>query len=233
MNPHEAPVELQPFMASFYLVQCYLTEFGVSFDAQELCYWLSQATEPDENGGVVYYAQAWLWRVCNTFGTRCPKPLSNLETYFKLGILRGHLTCVADGEKIIANLHDSDLQNKWREILKDGQFIFRTTTAGLGMAYYTHRKLRRPYNLDDLPDLDRLIEEELGVDYGRCLKINQGTTAQDAPDSENAPKPRNFESIFVNHVGHGLVHYAASLGNVQALRHLISKYQLDINIQDQ
>lgn len=233
INPREAPVELQPFMASFYLFQCYLTEFGVSFDAKELCHSLSQATEPDENGGVVYYAQAWLWRVCNTFGMRCPKPLSDLETYFKLSIMRGHRTCVSDGEKIIANLHDSDLQKKWRGILRDGQFVFRTMTAGLGMPYFAHRKLRRPYDLDDLPKLDRLIKEELGVDYGHCLKINQATTAQDTPGSDNALKPRNFESIFVNHIGHGLVHYAASLGNVQALRHLTSKYQLDINIQDQ
>jgi len=233
IDPREAAVELQPFMASFYLFQCYLTEFGVSFDAQELCHWLSQAAEPDESGGIVYYAQAWLWRVCNTFGTRCPKPLSDLETYFKLSIMRGHRTCVSDGEKIIDNLHNSDLKKKWREILKDGQFIFRTIAAGLGMPYFARRKLRRPYDLDDLSKLDSLIKEELGVDYDHCLKINQATTAQDTPDSDNAPKPRNFESIFVNHIGHGLVHYAASSGNVQALRHLTSKYKLDINIRDQ
>ncbi|KAG0652055.1 serine threonine-kinase receptor [Hyphodiscus hymeniophilus] len=233
INPHEAPVELQPFMASFYLFQCYLTEFGVSFDAQELCHWLAKATEPDESGGIVYYAQAWLWRVCNAFGTRCPEPLSKLETYFRLSIMRGHRNCVSDGEKIIANLHDHDLEKKWRQILKDGQYVFRTMTSGLGMPYFANRKLRRPYDLDDLPELDRLIQEELGVDYGHCLKGNQATTAQDMSDSDNVPKPRNFESIFVNHIGHGLLHFAASLGNVQALRHLTSKYQVDIDIRDQ
>src|SRR4051812_13068616 len=173
MSSHDAPVELQPFMASFYLFQCYLTEFGVSFDAKEVCHWLSLATEPDESGGIVYLAQAWLWRVCETFGARYPRSLSDLETYFKLSIMRGHRTCASDVEKIISSLHNSDMEKKWRDVLKEAQFVFRTVTAGLGMPYFAHRKLRRPYDLDDISDLDRLIREELGVDYLHCLKGNQ------------------------------------------------------------
>lgn len=220
-------------MASFYLFQCYLAEFGVSFDAQQSCYWLSQATEPDDAGGIVYYAQAWLWRVCHTFGIKCPKPLADMEGYFRLSIIRGHRTCVSDLYKIFPDLHDSDLQKKWHGILKEAQFVFRTMTGGLGMPYFAHRKLRRPYDLDDLPDLDRLIKEELGVDYDRCLKGHEFATSQATSDSNDAPKPRDFDSIFVNHIGHGLMHFAASMGNVAALRHLTSKYTLNIDTRDQ
>ncbi|KAL5314154.1 hypothetical protein ACEPPN_018578 [Leptodophora sp. 'Broadleaf-Isolate-01'] len=236
MTPHEAPVELQPHMASFYLFQCHLAEFGLVFNAEEMCHWLSEATEPDDSADTVYYAQAWIWRVCNTFGVQCPKILGDLEMYFKLSIMRGHRTCIYDGEQIIEILHEQDLRAKWRGIIDQGESVFHTMTAGLGMPYFAHRKLRRPYDLDDLSQLDRLIQEELGDDYEGCLKINQALTVvseQGVQNSEDTPKPRNFESIFVNHIGHGLLHFAASWGKTQALRHMVEKYIVDLNVQDQ
>jgi ankyrin repeat protein len=236
MNPHDAPVELQPYMAAFYLFQCHLTEFGVAFNAEKICHWLSQATEPDDAGGICYYAQAWIWRISNTFGVLCPKSLFDLESYFKLSIMRGHRTCIADGDKIIEKLRDSDSQKKWRLILNEGLYFLNTMSAGLGMPYFAPRKLRRSYNLNNLQQLDTLIKEELGQDYDSCLRINQmqvATAEGESKESDEAPKKRNFESIFVNHIGHGLLHYAASSGNAPALRHMIEKYHVNLNVADQ
>lgn len=234
LKPHEAPTELQPYMAAFYLFQCYLTEFGVKFDTQKICYWLSKAAEPDESG-VNYYAQAWIWRICDAFNLQCPVPKDSLEMHFKLSIMRGHRTCLVDVQRLIQQSSDTDTKSKWSHALEQAHTILNTMTAGLGMPYFAGRKLRRPYNMDNNLVLDYQITEELGEDYEHCLKSNrpQIPDGESATASEETPKRRNFESIFVNHVGHTLLHYAASFGKTRAVRHLVAKYDLDINVQDQ
>lgn len=234
MGAHDAPVELQPHDAAFYLFQCYLTGFGISsFNPEKLVHWLSQATAPDDAGGVVYYAQAWIWRISNTFNLPFPKSTDELETFLKLSILRGHRTCLADGEYIRDNLLGYGSRQVWDSILSDGRLYLNTLAAGLGMPYFAPRKLRGNYNLNDIPHLDSLIKEELGQDYHSCLKVN--STHKETPKDQKkaGPKPRTFESIFVNHIGHGLLHFAASMGNYEALLHMIFNYHVNINVCDQ
>lgn len=226
MAPHDAPVELQPQEAAFYLFQCFLFGFGIeTFDAERIVYWLAKATQPEGNGGNSYYAQAWIWRISHTFDIRCPMSADELESCLKMSIFRGHRTCLADGAYLRDHLPEYGPRQKWDSLLNEAQLILNRVAGGLGMPYFVPRKLRRDYNLRDIPHLDDLVQKELGKDYDRCLKVNS--------DTLNNPKPPHFESIFVNHIGHGLLHFAASTGNYDALLHMISKYHVDINIRDQ
>ncbi|CAG8954455.1 hypothetical protein HYFRA_00006083 [Hymenoscyphus fraxineus] len=234
MAPHDAPVELQPHMAAFYLFQCYLTEFGTTFDPERVIHWLSQASSgPEDAGGVIYYAQAWIWRISNAFDMACPKPVDELKTCLKMSILRGHRTCLVDGEFIRDHSLNDDSPPSWDIILRDSRLLLNRIAAGLGMPYFAHRKLRRDYNLHDLPHLDDLIKQELGSNYNKCLRPDTTQPSDHPQEASERPKPPNFESIFVNHIGHGLLHYAATMGNYPALLYMISKYQVDIDVKDQ
>ena len=56
---------------------------------------------------------------------------------------------------------------------------------------------------------------ELESNYESCLQKNQADEAQN-------PKPTAFESIYVTRVGHGLLHYAATMGKVVERRRWIT-----------
>ncbi len=67
---------------------------------------------------------------------------------------------------------------------------------------------------------------ELRSNYESCLRKNQADEAQ-------SPEATAFDSIYVTRVGHGLLHYAATMGKVNALKHMIKTYVCNINLENQ
>lgn len=96
------------------------------------------------------------------------------------------------------------------------------------MPHFADRKMRRPYNIYNLAALDEEIKRELGDDYETCLRHS--------PPSREDVTPEDgfrFDRIYVNHKGHGLLHMAATLGNLTALKHIYQKYKCDIDLSNQ
>lgn len=231
-QPKDKAVDLEPWMAAYYLFQCYLAEFGVVFDPRKACDWLAKAAAPKDECGVNYYAQAWLWRVQKAFGFSTTLSEHELQESLGMSIMRGHRTCIEDCEKIIRESYPSSNRDidAWARKLADSTKILHTACGAVGMPYFITRKLRRDYDLQNLDILDRQIEQELGVDYAASLKY--GLPLDVKPELKSSGQ-RTFDEIFVNHRGHGLLHYAAAMDNLRALKHLVMKYKADINLSNQ
>lgn len=221
-------VDLQPWMAAYYLFQCYLTEFGVLFDPQKVCHWLAQAAAPENAGGVNYYAQAWLWRIQKAYGVSTSMSPDELQKSLGMSILRGHRTCVEDCDTIIRESSTHAVPELRQKLIKSIRCL-HTLCGAVETPYFISRKLRRDYDLYRLDVLDRQIEQELGTDYAASLRDG---LPWDVKAESDAVGRRTFNTIYVNHRGHGLLHYAASMGNYQALRHLVKKYKADIDLEN-
>ncbi|RFU33796.1 hypothetical protein B7463_g2525, partial [Scytalidium lignicola] len=234
IRSHNSTTELKWWMAAFYLFQCYLVEFGVTYDPAKACHWLAKAAEEEDSGGINYLAQAWIWRMSDSLDVQCPASMETLKLYMKLSIFRGHRTCLVDGRNIISHTQDPASRAQWTSVLNDGEYYLGTLASGLGMPYFAPRKLRRPYSFNDLNVLDSQIKDELGEDYQYCLKDYQPSegNGDDGKNPDAGRERKTFESIYVNHVGHGLLHLAASYGRPEALRHMIQKYKVNINVED-
>lgn len=227
-------VELSPFIAAFFLFQAHLTEFGTSMKAFEACQWLYKASlPPEEFAGVDYLSKAWLSRVCAAFGVPDPRTTNDQIDDLFWSIIRGHRNCVADAEIVIASLPSQTEKGEAGQKINQAKWLFRTMTGGVGMPHYAPRKLRRPYDLQDLAELDSLIKLELGDDYDKSLREQDGGT-QATPDlgGQNSDEKPRFDSIYVNHRGHGLLHMAATQGALTALAHIYTKYKCSIDLSN-
>ncbi|KAM6509157.1 hypothetical protein FSOLCH5_012146 [Fusarium solani] len=103
--------------------------------------------------------------------------------------------------------------------------VNKELTGGTGMPHYAPRMMSRTWDLFNFEALDEDIRMELGPEYESCLR----STDKSQEESEAS----RFDKIYVNKRGHGLLHYAAAVGNVNALRHLLSKYRCNINLPNQ
>lgn len=249
-QPIDAAVDIRPWMASYFLFQCYVAEFGVVFDEQKACYWIAKAAENEDGGGVNYYAQAWLFRM--HIALRVPISLSPdaIRSLITISVFRGHRTCIEDAELILQQPAPVKESMLWRHpsplsgdaidaIIEDTPEILRetlnlstralhTTCAAVGMPYFLGRKLKKQWNLDNLQILDGQIQEELGRTYSHSLLHGRDSTK---PTTENGRDGTQlFDKIYVNHRGHGLLHLASAMGNLTALTHLLSKYKTDIDL---
>ncbi|KAI9858397.1 MAG: hypothetical protein M1813_007501 [Trichoglossum hirsutum] len=234
----EMPTELQPWTAAYYLFQCYLTEFGVTFDAKKACHWLYEASRVNDEGDVDYWARAWLWRVNTALAVPVPLTTGQLRDYVEWGLIRGHRNCLEDGYAIIPRLADDDEKGRWERALSQADWILRTMAGGVGMPHYAPRKIRRDYDMDNLKLLDDQIKEELGADYEACLRKDASRPwlswfSKGRSEEPVTSKDYRFDKIFVNHKGHGLLHYAATMGNLKALKHIIETYLCDVDIPNQ
>lgn len=228
--------EPPPWKAAYYLFLCYLTEFGVHFDAEKACYWLYQTAKADDEGDVDYWAQAWIWRVCTALAVPVPLRRDDLLQFLRFGQFRGHRNCLEDSNVIVVQLTDPDERRRWENTMKEADWILRTMAGGVGMPHYAPRKLRRPYDLSSLSDLDTHIKSELGEAYDASLRqviLLPGAFPSNEDENEEQGEINAFDKIYVNHKGHGLLHYAASMGDLAALRYLVQKYRCDINLSNQ
>ncbi|OAX77841.1 serine/threonine protein kinase, partial [Emergomyces africanus] len=229
------PDGLQPWKAAYYLFQCFLTGFGVLFDAKQACHWLQISANAGDQGDVDYWAMAWLWRVSTALSVPISLTLDHLQEYIRWGIIRGHQNCMEDGRDIIARLTNKDEQKRWENMIMEADWGRRTIAGGIGMPHFVPRKLRRSYNLNDISILEGQIKDELGIAYNSCLRINGSQSADNllakhkTADLTQA-EGFEFDKIFVNHKGHGLLHLAATLGKLEALKYMVGTYLCDIDL---
>ncbi|PGH11906.1 serine/threonine protein kinase [Helicocarpus griseus UAMH5409] len=228
------PDGLQPWKAAYYLFQCYLTEFGVTFDAEQSCHWLMESANAGDKGDVDYWAMAWFWRVSTALSVPIPPTLDELQEFIRWGLIRGHMNCLEDGRTVISRLTNKDEQERWENMLSEADWARRTIAGGIGMPHFVPRKLRRCYDLNDTMVLEAQIKEELGAAYQSCLRKTHSGCENSAAQSRNndamSTEGSQFDKIYVNHKGHGLLHMAATLGKLKALRYMIETYMCDINI---
>lgn len=222
-------LELKPGTAAYYLFQCHLTEFGVLFDATKVCYWLARAATSEHEGGVCNYAKAWLWRIENVYHFQPDISSDALRRLMGDSIIRGHRTCIQDIGIIIqdSELSTEEERNAWRETLNKSTKSLYTSGGAVRMPYFPARIMRQDYCLHDLEILDGEVEAQLGADYVASLSFGLPWDIQ--LESETTGW-RTFDKIYVNQCGHGLLHYAASMGKLIALKHLVTKYKANINL---
>lgn len=208
-------------MAAYYVFQCYLTGFGVIFDSQKVCHWLARATAaaPEDEEGFICHAQAWLRQIQSAFSLPTAVSQGSLEASTNLSTVRVNRTCTIGDQSTIG---DSSPEAESRRD-KSRQKCLEAKT------YQVSWKLRRDYDLDHLDDLDTQIKEELGVDYAASLSYGLPWNVE---LQSRAVGWRTFDKIAVNDRGHGLLHLAASMGNLSALKHLVVKYKAYIDIAD-
>lgn len=226
---NERSPEIQPWAAAYHLFQAYLSGFGTNVDPKRACQWLFRASRPElEVADVDYLAKAWLSRICSAIGTASPRTPDEEIDDLAWSIIRGHWHCIEDSKSVMLLIPDSQQLELAQKRIEDSIGYFRTITGGTGMPYFVPRNIRRPYDLSDIYQLDAQIQLELGSEYADCLRAPN--------DDMRAPPPpggHRFDEIFVNRKGHGLLHYAASFGELGALRHMYTKYKCNIDLPNQ
>ncbi|KAF2004037.1 hypothetical protein P154DRAFT_485712 [Amniculicola lignicola CBS 123094] len=216
---------IPPFKAAFYLFQCYLTEFGVDFDAKELCHWLSLAAEPDDKWEDEIFAQAWLWRICDALGCSPPVSEEKLKVHFRSGVTCGFRESVTGWNSYIERLVDPSERRRHSRMLKDSKRLLKTYAGGVGMWHYFPSTIVKDYNLSDVHILDQQIKEGLGDEYEKHLLAQD----QPTPTTEEEEFKSGFHKLYVSNVGHGLLHYAATFGKDDVLKHILDTYRCDVN----
>ncbi|KAL6895346.1 serine/threonine protein kinase [Trichoderma longibrachiatum] len=221
----------EPWSAAFFLFQTYLCGFGVPFDAEKACYWLCRAADPpEEQGETDYLALAWMNRVHAALGVPNPYDTEKQIENLFWGTIRGHRHCVEDAEAVISSSGNPGQKEAWRQKMKEAEYVYQGLTGGTGMPFFAPRKLTRSWDLIDLSVLDSQLKQELGRDYESCLRPPAGSEEASHPIPEEGYQ---FDKIYVNHKGHGLLHIAAIQGRLPALKHLHQKYLCDINLKNQ
>ncbi|EJT82315.1 serine/threonine protein kinase [Gaeumannomyces tritici R3-111a-1] len=235
-----ATTELQPWTAAFFLYQCYLVGFGAPVDHASACRWLLAAADAaKETATVDYLARAWVYRVHAALGIDNPLSPALQQDNLWWSIVRGHRHCSADLRALEAS-HPREEVLSWTGSIASAESLYRGSTASTGMPVFISRMMRRPWNVESIAALDAEIIKELGDDYSSCLRRPQAPASAVAAAAEGAaeggggtPPEHRFDQIFVNKKGHGLLHLAASMGAEAALRHMLDRYECDINLRNQ
>lgn len=102
-------LDLKKTIAAFYLFQCHLAEFGVSFSSSSAIEWLRQTASDDESHeDTDYQAQAWLWRISRAFGCEMNIPKGLLEELLRISVFRGHRTGLEDLSQLAFHITSED-----------------------------------------------------------------------------------------------------------------------------
>ncbi|KAF2465007.1 ankyrin [Lindgomyces ingoldianus] len=219
-------------VAAFYLFQCYLIEFGTTFDAAKVIHWLAEAASNDNSReDADCYAQAWLWRIARALGPEITFPRARAEGLLHLSSIRGYRTSLQDILEIASGSSDQESQ-KWSDTYVQARNILQSEMGGVGMPYFFPNFMTNVFNLGNINRLDEQIRAHLQQDYESCLK---SATNEELEASNNGKDKEEtaFDRIFVNDKGHGLLHFAAARGASKALKHMITKYKCDINLPNQ
>jgi hypothetical protein len=235
-RPANGLPEMKKTVAAFYVFQCCLLEFGTTFDSNEAIEWLKLASdEDDSHEDADYFSQAWLWRVARALGVNLTIDTERLHALLRISAMRGHRSCLQDMLELGEGSGDALAKERWLNTHRQSRHFLLSRMGAVGMGYFFSSYMTVPWNrlsLDDLPGLDSAIQEILGGDFGSCLKSSshhQDTRTQPGERREKTP----FDRIYVNRRGHGPLHYAAASGALGALRHLITTYECDIDLQNQ
>jgi ankyrin repeat protein len=229
-------VEMKKTVAAFYVFQCYLLEFGTTFNVTEAVPWLLKASSDDDSHeDADYLSQAWLWRISRAFDVKVELAPERLEYLLNFSVMRGHWNCLQDILELV-NSNTGSIQQQWWNNFHQFRNILLSQMGAVGMGYFFSLRMTPPWNevnMRDLNQLDETIAAILGSNYDSCLKaLNPqlpGSSTQQDQDREKTA----FDRIYVNRRGHGLLHYAAAGGYLDALRHMITKYDCDLDLPNQ
>jgi hypothetical protein len=229
-------LEMKKTVAAFYVFQCYLLEFGTKFNAEEAVAWLLKASSDDDSHeDQDYFSQAWLWRISRALGIQTNVSTDRLQSLLNLSVVRGHRTCLRDMIELMA-INTGPERQRWWNSFQQFRNILQSQMGAVGMGYFFSNYMTRPWNttsLNNTTELDEGIRTSLGSAYDSCVK-SSASLAQESSTQQGRDKDKTaFDRIYVNQRGHGLLHYAAAAGTTNALRHMITKYECDVNIPNQ
>ncbi|RDA88113.1 hypothetical protein CP532_6829 [Ophiocordyceps camponoti-leonardi (nom. inval.)] len=222
---------MEPWSASFFLYQSFLSGFGVAVDGAEACRWLRSAARPSEETATVdYLAGAWLVRAHRALGVTNPWTEEEQMSSLYWGLIRGHRHCLFDAQDIMMPSMPGGSSNRAEaeDQMKVAFGNYLLSTCGTGLPLFISRRLTRRWDTEDVSALDEMIRAELGDAYESSLRSHAGDSSSE-PDAES----KLLDGIYVNHKGHGLLHLAASLGRLETLKHLHRKYRCDLNLSNQ
>jgi hypothetical protein len=195
--------ELHRCKAAFYLFQCYLYEFGTVLNGFSACKWLLKATYSDGETDEDYLAQAWLWRISQALAIPIDLSETHITDLLRISLARGHRSCAEDLEELI---HASPAEKKkvMATVLQQHMLLLRTLFGAVGIGYFLPKLMTKPFDLDDLTNLDQQIRKELGDKYNDCLRTTvDSSTPSGVPDSATSrhAEPEHssvFDGIYVN-----------------------------------
>ncbi|THU98228.1 hypothetical protein K435DRAFT_753192 [Dendrothele bispora CBS 962.96] len=197
--------------AAFYLFQCYVYELGVDFNADQACHWLRQAAlSPEDLPDSGYLAQAWCARVHLELKVPLDFESPIVAKWLKYSIIRGHRGCIQDLDIIIGKFSDPQKKQAFQDGRNVGVNLLRTWSAGLGEPWMAPWNMKIKYTLDDL------------VKCGGLIKPYLEAAGEDVA---------NLAYVYVNQWGHGLLHLAASTGNLNAVKALVEALGHDVNVR--
>lgn len=226
-------LELKRTMAAFYVFQCHLLEFGTRFNANEAASWLLKASSDDDSHeNADYLSQAWLWRISRSLGIEPNISTEKLYLLLAISIVRGHRTCLEDGLQLVIDNSGSD-QQRWQKTLELSRNILLSDMGAVGMGHFFSNYLTKPWgttDMDDTSQLDDLFRVILGSEYGSCLKSFLSLVPTSSKQPGHTKDQTAFDCIYVNGRGHGPLHYAAAKGAINGLRHMLMKYECNIDI---
>ncbi|KAF1977221.1 hypothetical protein BU23DRAFT_501063 [Bimuria novae-zelandiae CBS 107.79] len=229
-------LELKKTVAAFYVFQCYLLEFGTTFDSEEAVQWLLKASSDDDSHeDEDYFAQAWIWRISRAFAASVDISKQRLETLLQLSVMRGHRTSLQDIHELASVGPNIDRQQWWGTYLRARKFLMSQMGA-VGMGYFFSSHLTPPWNtldLSDLASLDTTIRARLGDSYRSCLRSFSSQPAETSSQVRQDRTKTPFDRIYINRRGHGPLHYASAAGNAAALQHLLITYECDLDLPNQ
>ncbi|KAF2641385.1 hypothetical protein P280DRAFT_469012 [Massarina eburnea CBS 473.64] len=220
-------------VAAFFIFQCYLLEFGTTFDADEAMQWLLEASADDESHeDADYLAQAWLWRMSRALEVNIAIDSSKLDSLLRLSAMRGHRTCLQDMLELAAS-NNAPGHQVWNNSYNQARHLLQTRMGAVGMGYFFSSFLTQPWNTIEISNISRLdncIHAVIWNDYDSCLRLqNEQLSVISDLDIERTA----FDNIYVNRRGHGLLHWAAAHGTADALRHMIFKYKCHLDLPNQ
>ncbi|KAF2675889.1 hypothetical protein K458DRAFT_437652 [Lentithecium fluviatile CBS 122367] len=233
----DSVLEMKKTVAAFYVFQCYLLEFGAVFDRNEAVEWLKMAAEDNNSHeDADYWSQAWIWRFASALRVHFSIDSDKLQARLQLSVFRGHQTCLQDLLELAENSNYSSQKELWLNTHKEARHLLLSVTGAVGIGYFFWRFLTPPWDevsLNDIPQLDKAIRAVLGADYDSCLKDHAFQRSKSSTQPGRDKERTAFDRIYINSRGHGPLHYAAASGAVGALRHMITKYECDINLENQ
>lgn len=145
-------------------------------------------------------AQPLLWRFHDAL--RCPLTISwrEIMMILNLAVSRGYKDSMKDMERMWETLTEEVREEAGRPWVK-AQQLYRTLGCGAGLTCFLGRNLRQNFHIFDP---EQLVQE------------------LDA-------SPQSVSQVVVNNLGHGILHYAAASGAVEAVKLLLDGYNCDIN----
>lgn len=229
-------IEMNKTVAAFHVFQCYLLEFGTKFNADETVQWLSKASSHDDShDDADYLAQAWIWRISRALEVNVNLTQGRLESLLRISVMRGHWSCLQDVLELI-NTSTGATQQQWSNKFQQFRNILLSQMGAVGMGYFFSPHMTPPWNrvnLGDISQLDETIAAILGDTYDSCLRVLNSQLPESSTQEYQRRGKTAFDQVYVNIRGHGPLHYAAASGNLNALRHMIEKYDCDMNLPNQ